>query len=48
MGGSVYIPHRLNPLKKLGLDAHKVNKLGHKLHAHSVQWKMEKNERKSE
>jgi len=28
VGGTLYIPHTLDPLKKLGLDSHKVNKLG--------------------
>jgi len=37
VGGFVYIPsHTLDPLKKLGFGFHKVNKLGLKLHAHSV------------
>jgi len=33
----VYIA-MLDPLKKLGLDSHKVTKLGLKLHEHSVQY----------
>jgi hypothetical protein len=35
MGGTFYIPHTLDPLKKLGLDPHKVYKLCLKLHEHS-------------
>ena len=38
VGGSVYIPHTLDPFKRLGLNSHKANKLGFKLHEHSVQY----------
>eukprot|EP00983_Pelagomonas_calceolata_P063968 1147922-Pelagomonas_calceolata.AAC.2 len=38
VGGVIYIPHTLEPLKELGLDTHKVTKLALKLHAHSVQY----------
>jgi len=34
----VYIPHTLDTLKKLGLDSHKINKLGLKHHEHFVQY----------
>ena len=37
MGGSLYIPHTLDPLEKLNLDFHKVSKLGLKLNEHFVQ-----------
>jgi len=38
VGDTLYILHTLDPLKKFGLDPLKVNKLGHKLHEHSVQY----------
>ena len=38
MGETFYIPYTIDPLEKLGLDSHKVNKLGLKLHEHSVQY----------
>eukprot|EP00983_Pelagomonas_calceolata_P045515 1139774-Pelagomonas_calceolata.AAC.1 len=37
MGGVIYIPHTLEPLKKLGLDSHTDIKFAQKLHARSVQ-----------
>ncbi len=36
VGGVIYIPHTLVPLKSLGLDWQRVKKLALKLHAHSV------------
>ncbi len=36
VGGVIYIPHTLVPLKSLGLDSQRVKKLALKLHAHSV------------
>eukprot|EP00983_Pelagomonas_calceolata_P059542 1145958-Pelagomonas_calceolata.AAC.2 len=36
VGGVIYTPHTLEPLKKLGLDTHAAIKLALKLHAHSV------------
>ncbi len=36
LGGVIYIPHTLVPLKSLGLDSQRVKKLALKLHAHSV------------
>ncbi len=36
VGGFIYIPHTLAPLKSLGLDPQRVKKLALKLHAHSV------------
>eukprot|EP00983_Pelagomonas_calceolata_P119973 1160656-Pelagomonas_calceolata.AAC.9 len=38
VGGVIYNPHTLEPLKGLGLDTHKATKHGLKLHAHSVQY----------
>ncbi len=38
VGGVIYIPHTLVPLKSLGLDSHRVKKLALKLHAHSVHY----------
>ncbi len=38
VGGVIYIPHTLIPLKSLGLDPHRVKKLALKLHAHSVHY----------
>jgi len=37
VGGTIYSPYSLEPLKYLGLDPQKVTKLAVKLHAHSVQ-----------
>ena len=36
VGGVIYTPHTLGPLKELGLDTFKATKLARKLHAHSV------------
>ncbi len=36
VGGVIYIPHTLAPLKSLGLDLQRVKKLALKLHAHYV------------
>eukprot|EP00983_Pelagomonas_calceolata_P080348 1155106-Pelagomonas_calceolata.AAC.1 len=38
VGGVIYTPHTLKPLKELGLDTYKATKLAQKLHAHSVQY----------
>eukprot|EP00983_Pelagomonas_calceolata_P117013 1160375-Pelagomonas_calceolata.AAC.4 len=38
VGGVIYIPHTLEPLKELGLDTHTATRLALKLHAHSVQY----------
>jgi len=38
VGGTIYSPFSLEPLKHLGLDPQKVFKLAAKLHAHSVQY----------
>ena len=38
VGGTIYRPHSMEPLKTLGLDPHKAAKLAIKLHAHSVQY----------
>ncbi len=38
VGGVIYIPHTLIPLKILGLDSQRVKKLALKLHAHSVHY----------
>ncbi len=38
VGGVIYIPHTLAPLKSLGLDSQRVKKLALKLHAHSVHY----------
>jgi len=38
VGGTIYSPHSLEPLKHLGLDPQKVTKLAVRLHAHSVQY----------
>jgi len=38
VGGTIYSPYSLEPLKHLGLDPQKVTKLAVKLHAHSVQY----------
>ncbi len=38
LGGVVYIPHTLVPLKSLGLDSQRLKKLALKLHAHSVHY----------
>ncbi len=38
VGGVIYIPHTLVPLKSLGLDLQRVKKLAFKLHAHSVHY----------
>ncbi len=38
VGGVIYIPHTLVPLKSLGLDSQIVKKLTLKLHAHSVHY----------
>eukprot|EP00983_Pelagomonas_calceolata_P024984 785564-Pelagomonas_calceolata.AAC.1 len=37
VGGVIYAPHTLEPIKKLGLDTYEVIKLALKLHANSVQ-----------
>eukprot|EP00983_Pelagomonas_calceolata_P055241 1144060-Pelagomonas_calceolata.AAC.1 len=38
MGGVIYTPHTLKPLKELGLNTHAATKLALKFHAHSVQY----------
>ncbi len=38
VGGVIYIPHNLAPLKSLGLDLQRIKKLALKLHAHSVHY----------
>ncbi|KAF5840495.1 Rec8 like protein-domain-containing protein, partial [Dunaliella salina] len=38
VGGVIYTPHTLEPLKELGLDTFKATKLVRKLHAHSVMY----------
>eukprot|EP00983_Pelagomonas_calceolata_P127834 1161448-Pelagomonas_calceolata.AAC.3 len=38
VGGIIYTPHTLEPLKELGLHTHTAIKLALKLHAHSVQY----------
>eukprot|EP00983_Pelagomonas_calceolata_P115169 1160167-Pelagomonas_calceolata.AAC.10 len=38
VGGVIYTPHTLEPLKELGLDIHEAIKLALKLYAHSVQY----------
>jgi len=38
VGGTIYSPYSLEPLKCLGLDPQKATKLATKLHAHSVQY----------
>eukprot|EP00983_Pelagomonas_calceolata_P091502 1157554-Pelagomonas_calceolata.AAC.1 len=38
VGGVIYTPHTMEPLKELGLDTHTATKLVLKLHAHSVQY----------
>jgi len=38
VGGTIYIPHTLEPLKQLGLDSQRSTKLALKLHAHSVRY----------
>jgi len=38
VGGTIYSPCSLEPLKRLGLDPQKATKLAVKLHAHSVQY----------
>ncbi len=38
VGGAIFGPFSLEPLKHLGLDPQKVTKLAVKLHAHSVQY----------
>ncbi len=38
VGGVIYIPHTLVPLKSLGLDSRRVKKLALKHHAHSVHY----------
>ncbi len=38
MGGTIYSPYSLEPLKGLGLDPQKATKLAVKLPAHSVQY----------
>eukprot|EP00983_Pelagomonas_calceolata_P074622 1152623-Pelagomonas_calceolata.AAC.1 len=38
VGGVIYTPYTLEPLKELGLDTHTANRLALKLHAHSVQY----------
>eukprot|EP00983_Pelagomonas_calceolata_P034891 1093132-Pelagomonas_calceolata.AAC.1 len=38
VGGVVYTPHTLEPLKELGLDTHTDIRLALKLHAHFVQY----------
>ncbi len=38
VGGVIYIPHTLVPLKSLGLDPQRVKKLALKLHAHPVHY----------
>jgi len=38
MGGTIYSPYSLEPLKHAGLDPQKATKLALKLHAHSVQY----------
>eukprot|EP00983_Pelagomonas_calceolata_P114106 1160059-Pelagomonas_calceolata.AAC.12 len=37
VGGVIYTPHTLEPLKEIGLDTYKATKLARKLHALSVQ-----------
>ena len=37
MGGTVYSPYTLEPLKTLGINSRKATKLAIKLHAHSIQ-----------
>eukprot|EP00983_Pelagomonas_calceolata_P123300 1160993-Pelagomonas_calceolata.AAC.1 len=38
VGGVIYSPHTLEPVKELDLDTHTATKLALKLHAHSVQY----------
>ena len=38
VGGVIYIPHTLVPLKSLGLDSQRAKSLALKLHAHSVRY----------
>ncbi len=38
VGGTIYSPFSLEPLKRLGLDPQKATKLAVKLHAHLVQY----------
>eukprot|EP00983_Pelagomonas_calceolata_P053585 1143352-Pelagomonas_calceolata.AAC.2 len=38
VGGIIYNPHTLEPLKELVFDTHKAIKIALKLHAHSVQY----------
>eukprot|EP00983_Pelagomonas_calceolata_P112790 1159923-Pelagomonas_calceolata.AAC.2 len=38
VGGVIYTPLTLEPLKELGLDTHTATRLALKLHAHSVQY----------
>eukprot|EP00983_Pelagomonas_calceolata_P037800 1136520-Pelagomonas_calceolata.AAC.1 len=38
MGGVIYTPHTLEPLKELGLNTHTATRLALNLHAHSVQY----------
>jgi len=38
VGGVIYVPHTLVPLKSLGLDKQRVKELALKLHAHSVHY----------
>jgi len=38
VGGVIYIPHTLEPLKSLGLDSQRAKSLALKLHAHSVHY----------
>ncbi len=38
VGGVIYIPHTLVPLKSLGLDSQRVKKIALKLLAHSVHY----------
>jgi len=38
VGGTIYSPFSLEPLKYLGLDLQKVTKFAVKLHTHSVQF----------
>jgi len=38
VGGTIYSPFSLEPLRHLSLDPQKVTKLAAKLHAHSVQY----------
>jgi len=43
VGGTVYSPYTLEPLKTIGIKSHKATKLAIKLHAHFVRYKLLKN-----